>query len=441
MKGFVKFLRVLAGIAVTAGIVVLVVFFVRQSKPVIYDLRAYLEHSISGYDGEAVMNVSVDKNGLAEDILPQLKKKDHDAYKSLTEAIKSGQSGSFIDTLFEMTVSDTEALSNGDVVTVRFSYDNEAVAHYGIAFTGDTEEIKVENLEEIRNLDLFADLQLDFTGISPYLTTDERIFFESDDAYVVCTVSPADHLKAGDLVMVTMDPDESELPEGTRALETSRQIKVDQTDAFIMKPEELTEKDQKRIRSQCEKALQTDGAFSGRTVIPELEEEAQFKPEDAGLQVSHVQLMDNTSFYADDGTLGCTDVISQETPDLMAVYYECDIAEAKEPVPSAEEKKQENEEEINAAEEVKKTDQADAETEENPVQKEDDAENQKLLYHVYGVVFVGHIMRTTEGNLTFRIMNQPEYAVSAELYENQNMLEEAVKNCVGSLPGNLRAVE
>lgn len=469
MKGIVKFLRVLAGIAVTAGIIFVIVFFVRHSKPVIYDLRAYLDHSITGYDGEAVMEISVNKNGLAEDILPQLKKKDHDAYAALTEAINSGESGSFIDTLFDLSVSETEGLSNGDVVKVRFSYDNEELEHYGIAFTGETEEIPVENLEKIKELDLFADLKLDFAGISPYLTTDDRIFYESGDAYVVCSVTPSDHLKAGDQVTVTIDPQESELPEGTRAAKESQKVTVEGADSFVMHREELTDQDLERIRSQCEKALLESNAFSQTTVIPESEEEVQFNPEEAGMQVANLHFTDQTTLYADSGALDCTEVISQETPDLFALYYECDLV-AK----NSEADPDQSGDLVEAVEEAETQGADAADTQSDPAAENSSASgavkeetgdssgssvqgesvteadpetagellasDQPVIYHLYGVMFVGHMVRTAEGNLTFRIMNQPAYGPALHLYESQDMRAVAVNECIRSLPGTLKSV-
>ena len=433
MKGFVKFLRVLAGIAAAALIIFLIVFFIRHSKPVIYDLRAYLDYTISGYDGEAVMDITVNKNGLAEDILPQLKKKDHDAYAALTEAVNSGESGAFIDQLFDLSVSETEGLSNGDVVKVQFSYNNEELKHYGIAFTGDREEITVENLEEIRELDLFADLKLDFAGISPYITTDERVFYESGDAYVVCSVSPADHLKAGDQVTVTIDPVETELPEGTRAAKDSKQFTVEGTDTFIMRADELSGKDQERILSQCEKALQENDAFSGITVVPESEEEEQFNPEEAGLQAANIHFTDQNTFYADSGSLDCTEVISEKTPNLLALYYECDLVE--------------NPVQQTAAEETETSDPAGQAAEEQKTEDESKEQTEELLsseqpaqYHLYGVMFVGHMVRTAEDNLTFRMLNQTEYVPALHLYESQDMRAVAVNDCIKRLPGSLKAV-
>lgn len=451
MKGIIKLLRVLAGIAVGAGIIFLIVFFVRHSKPVIYDLRAYLDHTVTGYDGEAVMEISVNKNGLAEDILPQLKKKDHDAYAALTEAINSGESGSFIDTLFDLSVSETEGLSNGDVVKVRFSYDNEELEHYGIAFTGETEEIPVENLEKIKELDLFADLKLDFTGISPYITTDERIFYESGEAYVVCSVTPSDHLKAGDQVTVTIDPEESELPEGTRAAKDSQKVTVEGADSFVMHRDDLTDQDLERIRSQGEKALLESDAFSQTTVIPESEEEVQFNPEEAGMQVANLHFTEQTTLYADSGALECTEVISQETPDLFALYYECDLVAETGAADSDEsgdviEAVEETETKTAAAADEQTVSAASAVQGESGSAQETDpsgellASDQPVIYHLYGVMFVGHMVRTAEGNLTFRIMNQPAYAPALHLYESQDMRAVAVNECIRSLPGTLKSV-
>ncbi|MBR2188583.1 MAG: hypothetical protein IJ860_04145 [Eubacterium sp.] len=397
MKGLLKFLRVLLGLAVTAGVVFLIVYFVRHSKPVIYDLRAYLEYSVSGYDGEAVLEASLNKNNLAEDILPQLKKKDRTAYEDLSSAIDSGRSGDFIDQLYQMTVSKTENLENGDKVKVSFSYDNESLADYGIEFTGDEETIEIKDLKEIQPIDLFEDFTLDFSGISPYMSTDERVFRQVGDAYVVCTVSPSDHLKSGETVTATVDLEESELPEGTKPQKDSISVTVSEADSFVMESAELSDKDIKRIKKQCETVLKKENAFSDYDVYPEEDGSASFWIDKSSVSVKKIRFTGETVLYTDDGTLDGTAVIDEETPNLLALYYECDVK---------------NDSEIDAY-----------------------GGNQ---YHVYGVVLVSHMIRTLDGNLTFEIEARQPYENAYHLYASKETLQKNLNKYIRTFEGKLK---
>ena len=389
MKGLLKLVRALAGIAAVAAVVFLIWYFVTHSKPVIYDLRAYVEHTVTGYNGEAVMDVSVNKNNLAEDILPQLKKKDREAYQELSDAINSGRSSDFIDNLFVMKVSDVDHLSNGDTVRVNFVYDNEFLASYGVEFTGDSVDIPVEGLKDIVKVDYLKDITLSYAGISPYLTTDERIFTQLDDAYVVCTVTPADHLKSGDKVTVSIDMEESEFPEGTRPLREEAEFVVDEADAFVMKLSDLQEEDLKRIKKQCKKSLDE---FSG------------------------VKVSDEMILFTDDGELDGTEVIGKTTPNLLAAVFTCD------PPPEASAGPEEGDEVTDSGT-----------VSENPDEEDTGAEDEKL----YGVVLMENLTRTLDGNLTFQISSRNVAEDAFQLYSSEDDLKSALKKYVKNMKGAL----
>jgi len=61
-----------------------------------------------------------------------------------------------------------ENLANGDEIYILFSVNNDIAKEYGIQLKVKNETIKVEALKEPVFLDVFADLELTFTGCSPY---------------------------------------------------------------------------------------------------------------------------------------------------------------------------------------------------------------------------------------------------------------------------------
>lgn len=68
----------------------------------------------------------------------------------------------------DLQLEAAENLTNGDEIYILFSVNNEIAKEYGVQLEVKNSTIKVEALREPVFLDLFADLELTFTGCSPY---------------------------------------------------------------------------------------------------------------------------------------------------------------------------------------------------------------------------------------------------------------------------------
>ncbi len=68
----------------------------------------------------------------------------------------------------DLELEAAENLANGDEIYILFSVNNDIAKEYGLKFEVKNSTIKVEALKEPVFLDVFADLELTFTGCSPY---------------------------------------------------------------------------------------------------------------------------------------------------------------------------------------------------------------------------------------------------------------------------------
>lgn len=98
-----------------------------------------------------------------------------------------------------------EGLSNGDVVTVDISYDNDAVDDYKIRYSGTSVTVPVQGLAPLTEIDPFADMQMEFSGIAPEGHAELRCvgnaaFISADEFWL----DQSDGLKNGDSVTATV---------------------------------------------------------------------------------------------------------------------------------------------------------------------------------------------------------------------------------------------
>lgn len=97
-----------------------------------------------------------------------------------------------------------ENLSNGDTVVLSVTWDADIADEYGLKFKGNSREVPVAELKDAQAVDLFAGIEIDYSGVSPDLTAQVRN--TSDDAFlktVQYSVQPMHGIAKGDTVTVT----------------------------------------------------------------------------------------------------------------------------------------------------------------------------------------------------------------------------------------------
>lgn len=140
--------------AITGTLLILMVVALSGCGKKEIDVMEGIEVEFSGVDGYGTARIAdeyvfeeaaLEAAGLAE-------KMDSDFDD---EAIGTLQGVYTIEEAVKYEVSPSENLSNGDVVTVTASINNESVEDFKIHFTGSEKKFTVEGLNEVEQIDLF----------------------------------------------------------------------------------------------------------------------------------------------------------------------------------------------------------------------------------------------------------------------------------------------
>jgi len=133
----------------------------------------------------------------------------------------------------------TDSLSNGDVITVKASADNDALLNQGYVLTSDTKEYTVEGLKEAISVDPFEGLVLEYNGIAPNVS----VSFDTTgcDEYVRNNVnfsSSGYNLSNGEKFTVTASYSESKAEEnGIVMTADEKEYTVEGAPYYITDPE------------------------------------------------------------------------------------------------------------------------------------------------------------------------------------------------------------
>lgn len=164
------------------------------------DATTFYTVDIEGMDGYGRANVILDEEGLVKAI-SEKGKISVDSMEGLFAI------GSYMDRL-EYSVEPSENLKNGDTVVVKVEFSpNEQDK---VKIMGGDIKVKVADLPEGTKIDIFKDVEVVFTGVSPKGSAE--VYNKSEDDFVKnvnFSVEPSSNLKIGDKVTVTANYSES----------------------------------------------------------------------------------------------------------------------------------------------------------------------------------------------------------------------------------------
>ncbi len=219
---------VLAAIVLIIGIVVW-----RANAAKTVDLSDYYTVEFSGANSAGTATVNVDSDKL---------------YNALTDAggnkiiTYSGQYD--IMNSIDAKVTPDEKLSNGDKVTLSFTYSSAIAKKYGVKIKGKDVKVKVEGLKDVEEIDPFDYVTITYDGVEPYIypnveVDSSKIKFLDNVYFSLDTYSG---LSNGDEFTVTAEVDEDyALSQGYRLKKTEKKYTVDSADKYITSLDDLTE--------------------------------------------------------------------------------------------------------------------------------------------------------------------------------------------------------
>ncbi|MGN0500982.1 MAG: zinc-ribbon domain-containing protein [Ruminococcus sp.] len=242
------------GCALVVIIAVAAVLIVTHKNKI--NLNDYVTVKFKGYDtyGEASVNFDYDK--YYTDL--------QNSSSSFKDAYNNNGGWSLISDYYEMTdalhysIDKTEGLTNGDTVTVSFEYDNEAAAKFKLEFVGEPKEVTVEGLKEVKKIDPFDGVTLEFSGTSPNAYA-KVVKGNTDTVYshIYYDLSKSSGIKVGDKITVTVtnDPEYFVQDYGCAFTTTSKEFECKSVDRYISKLAEIKDDTLNSMKKQTEDVI------------------------------------------------------------------------------------------------------------------------------------------------------------------------------------------
>lgn len=187
-----KSLLIGAIVAVVAAIVCVIAAM--NAKPTI-KLADYTTVDVTGYDGVATANVSIDWDAIQEKYGDKIKfssamDKEAQEYGINTNLISMlGSPMDYMKMSYTANADKTTELSNDDTITVKYSGEEDVSKYFSCNVVLDSLEYKVSDLKEADKKDIFNNLKVEFSGVSGNGSLsynyegNENINFSADNSY------------------------------------------------------------------------------------------------------------------------------------------------------------------------------------------------------------------------------------------------------------------
>ena len=250
-------------IAVIAVVVVAIVALVvvkNQKKKV--NINDYISVEYNGYETAGTAYVDFDETGFSEAVikaqgkkLKNVKSLDDLDWSDLTDLMGSSN-WDLIDSITFDVKPDSD-LSNGDVVTVTASWNEDYEKKAGVKILSKEQEFTVEGLEEVKEVDPFEDIEVTFSGTPPYVYPNWTNNSEDDYLrYLWFNFEDYDSLDVGDTVTLTVDEsEENAMANGYKFTQTSKEYTVSGVDSYVTSAADISADNLDSMKNEATDAL------------------------------------------------------------------------------------------------------------------------------------------------------------------------------------------
>ena len=174
---------------------------------------------------------------------------------------------------YEVVSGKAEGFSNGEDVKIKVTYDETLMKEVNIRVENTEFDYTVSGLQEAKEIDLFAEIEVVFHGISPYATA--RVSKNSEQGLIRdinYTIEPNEKLRIGDVVVVTATVSEEKLERhGYIMSDTiSKEFVVEGVDKYITDFSEVSQEALDRMKREAVETVEKECTNEYSNLIKEL---------------------------------------------------------------------------------------------------------------------------------------------------------------------------
>ena len=230
-------------VAVSVVALLIVLLLVKGSKKTI-DLNDYVKSNFDGYNNYGVAEIYFDSNAFTKEYGDKM---EYDGKKNGVYVLSD---------LVDYSVSQTEELKNGDIVTFAWNMPEDFAKKFNYKFKYSDIEYTVEGLSDMEHFDPFEGVNVVYTGTAP----DGRAEIEVNNSYssdLYYSLDKNSGLANGDSVVVTVSCHYETEPEGfIRYLNkvpdsVSKQYTVDGLGEFITSVDQISDETLQSMQVQA----------------------------------------------------------------------------------------------------------------------------------------------------------------------------------------------
>ena len=158
--------KALIGICLAVVALIVILFVIISTKKTTIDLNKYLTINSSGYDGYGIVEARIDWDAIEKDYgskvsFTKTAKNEYGFLLSLMTPIEA------IEESVSITLDESRGVSNGDSISYRWNIDSELSKYVKCKIKSSNGTYTVSGLAEVDTFDAFANLDVQFSGISP----------------------------------------------------------------------------------------------------------------------------------------------------------------------------------------------------------------------------------------------------------------------------------
>lgn len=216
------------------------------------NLMDYVSVEFSGMDTMGEARCIVDEEKLLVGVLGEEPESESAAFKYYQEAM-------VLLTAYGADVEPEEDLSNGNKVTATVTVDNTALKDMKVELIGGSKSFTVQGLTEVKEIDLFADLELSYSRYAPFGRLEEIVKTSTDPFLQTVRYSCYDgnNLNNGDTVTIKAkyNPQKA-LDAGYVVNETEKDLIVEGLTSYAWETDDFSDEELDQLKEKADATVQ-----------------------------------------------------------------------------------------------------------------------------------------------------------------------------------------